>query len=630
MRKKLLLACTVVALSFCAACNSAEEIPDNGGNVLEENKDKEEVKPTATPKSEEPTKAPTATPKSEKPTSTPAPTPTNTPVPTPTSTPTPSPTPAPLFSYTEEGDGIWITGLLDNSVENLVIPEILEGKTVTGIAASAFANTKILGVEIPASVTTIQENVFLNCEKLQNIVIAEGNTVYTSKAADGTECNVVFRMEDGALMYGCSASVIPEGTITIESSAFRARGIENVVLPESVVTVKNTAFRDCPNLKKLVIEGDTTLEDYSFMGCLALEEIVANGNVTASDRAFGTNWRKDYAVKKLTVADSYGSLVRAVRDTITSLTLLEGVQLINSGIICPQLKEISIPASVALIQPGAFMCPNLEKITVAEGNEYYTTKTADGTECYGLWDKETGKLLLGCSSTVFAKEITSIASYAFCGNKFDELVIPDGIEIEYEGFYYHGPGEDNEMEIAKLIASYDAVRTIKTGIHKLILTLPEGTTSIENEAFAYRTTLGEVVLPEGLEMISDRMFYTCQSLKKVEIPSTVTQIGPGAFSGCSSLAEVVLPEGMTRIEGGTFTDCHALTSIQIPSSVTYIGYGAFYCCSGLTEVSIPASVTEICEEAFYGCTNLVYIVAPADSYAAAWAKENGYRVKSPE
>ena len=142
--------------------------------------------------------------------------------------------------------------------------------------------------------------------------------------------------------------------------------------------------------------------------------------------------------------------------------------------------------------------------------------------------------------------------------------------------------------------------------------IPEGVTSIEGGAFTGCSSLTCVTIPESVTSIGDYAFSYCSSLTSVMIPKGVTSIGGGAFTGCSSLTCVTIPEGVTNIWNDTFERCSSLTSVTIPEGVTSIGQYAFYRCSSLTSVTIPKSVTSIGDYVFDDCDHLKSIVFIGD------------------
>ena len=75
-----------------------------------------------------------------------------------------------------------------------------------------------------------------------------------------------------------------------------------------------------------------------------------------------------------------------------------------------------------------------------------------------------------------------------------------------------------------------------------------------------------------------RAFYYCGSLGRltsISLPDGLTSIGNQAFSGCESLALTSLPDGLTSIGDYTFYKCTSLALTSLPDGCTSIGYQAF-------------------------------------------------------
>ena len=140
--------------------------------------------------------------------------------------------------------------------------------------------------------------------------------------------------------------------------------------------------------------------------------------------------------------------------------------------------------------------------------------------------------------------------------------------------------------------------------------LPAGLTSIGKRAFNRCSSLVSIELPVRLTSIEYETFKYCSSLASIELPKNVTSIGDSAFSGCFSLASIVLPAGLTSIGNGTFYACSSLVNIELPAGVTSIGRETFKC-SSLASIELPAGLASIGDEAFYGCKGLKSIVIPA-------------------
>ena len=162
------------------------------------------------------------------------------------------------------------------------------------------------------------------------------------------------------------------------------------------------------------------------------------------------------------------------------------------------------------------------------------------------------------------------------------------------------------------------------------VTIPDGVMSIEDDAFRYCENLTSVTISDSVTSIGDRAFSSCSSLSSVTIPDSVTSIGDGAFSGCDDLADdsglviirnvlhhckesmtsVTIPDGVTSIGDSAFEECRNLKDVTIPDSVTSIGNFAFRECRSLRSVTIPNGVTSIGESAFESCVKLMSVTIP--------------------
>ena len=140
------------------------------------------------------------------------------------------------------------------------------------------------------------------------------------------------------------------------------------------------------------------------------------------------------------------------------------------------------------------------------------------------------------------------------------------------------------------------------------INIPNGVTSIGNEAF-FGCLIKNIVIPNSVINIGQAAFSYCKYLTSIILPDCVTSIGR-IFQGCKNLINVTIPNSVTSIGNGAFCDCSSLTSITIPNGVTSIGNDAFRDCSSLTSITIPNSVTSIGDLAFCGCHNLISIEIP--------------------
>lgn len=138
--------------------------------------------------------------------------------------------------------------------------------------------------------------------------------------------------------------------------------------------------------------------------------------------------------------------------------------------------------------------------------------------------------------------------------------------------------------------------------------LPTSLREIGMLAFAYCSSLTEVVFPESLQKIGYYAFVEC-GLKNITIPEGLTEIENEAFSGNSSLKTVKLPNSITEIRREAFDGCSSLKQINIPTGLKSIRYRTFHDC-GLTKIDIPENIDSIEDHAFDWCRSLLEVKLP--------------------
>jgi hypothetical protein len=199
-------------------------------------------------------------------------------------------------------------------------------------------------------------------------------------------------------------------------------------------------------------------------------------------------------------------------------------------------------------------------------------------------------------------------------------------------------GQENVPDGVIRVRVHPSVRVIRGkaffGRRRLMsVEFHDGITVIEEEAFAWCTSLREILIPpyvrvieagafencsglttvilgDGLEEIEAWAFAYCRSIVRIEITPTVRAIKAGAFIDCSGLTTVILGDGLEEVRKYAFQRCRSLVRIVIPPAVRAIKYGAFSDCSGLTTVILGDGLEEIEACAFYQCTSLVRIEIP--------------------
>ena len=135
------------------------------------------------------------------------------------------------------------------------------------------------------------------------------------------------------------------------------------------------------------------------------------------------------------------------------------------------------------------------------------------------------------------------------------------------------------------------------------LTVPDGVTSLGEEAFANNGALERITIPASVTALGGYVFSSCGSLTEIAFAEggLLTVLPDGFVSGCKKLTAMDLT-GFTALGERAFYNT-SLQTVILSDSLTSIGARAFNS-TALTEIVIPASVTEIGEGCFWNCPSL--------------------------
>ena len=105
------------------------------------------------------------------------------------------------------------------------------------------------------------------------------------------------------------------------------------------------------------------------------------------------------------------------------------------------------------------------------------------------------------------------------------------------------------------------------------LIVPEGITSISQNAFKYYSYLKTLELPKTLQYIGYSAFVECENLEVVKINGLTIASSATTFGDCPKLHTVYLYGNITELGNGTFSDCTSLENLYIGKDVKSFGTG---------------------------------------------------------
>ena len=307
------------------------------------------------------------------------------------------------YAANEDGKTCAITGIGTCKDTEVVIPETVEGYTVTSIGEFAFSSCiELESVVIPDSVISIGDYALSACIELESVVI-------------------------------------PDSVTSIGEFAFRScYSLTSVVIGNSVTSIGYAAFSDCTALKSVKIgESVQSIGYYAFSNC-AFETIVIPDSVT---QIYGGAFSVNENLKEISVSPNNpnyctvdGNLYTKdkkylvqylISSTAKSFVIPSTVTRIETAAFrgCKTLESIEIPDTVTYIMPYAFMdCENLKYNIDSNKNKYL----GNPNNPYLYFIESSSKTITSTTIDVHCKYI---GTYAFEGcTSLTSIVIPDSVK----------------------------------------------------------------------------------------------------------------------------------------------------------------------------------------------------------
>lgn len=447
---------------------------------------------------------------------------------------------------------------IKNKIKNIqnkkIILDLTECSELNQINNGITECTSLVGAKIGAKTTNLSSNPFYGSPNLQTLEVDPQNEKYDSR----NNCNAIIEKSSNTIIAASNSTVIPSEIEKIGNNAFRGLKITELNL-SGIKSIDVNAFMDCTELSGIELsEGLTEISSAAFKNCSTL-----------------TSFDIPQTLNKIGASAFYG---------------------------CEALTQISIPSAVTEISLGAFYnCKNLTTVIIPQNSNITSIEEDAFCNCESL-----------ASIRIPDKcEVIGKAAFQNCRN-METVEISSSAALKNIGekaFFEF----DQEYSEGHQIAVNPKLKTIGNKDNPGEIVFPNSLESIENNAFYHNSALtGTIKLPEGTKSLDYEAFSKCSGLTKIELPASIESIGKSCFAYCSGLNTVTFAQNIkiTKIIEGTFSFCSNISSLTIPDNITEIGASAFYGCELIPEFIIPETVTSIGNYAFNGCKAITQITIP--------------------
>lgn len=346
------------------------------------------------------------------------------------------------FVYEVVDGNAFITDYTDKeSTDEIIIPDILGGCTVTGIGAEAFCGCMCTAITIPATVTYIAENAFaFDMPNIERYTVNEPNYNYSSY--DGV---LYESIELGGIVVFAYPKNSPDltytfekGTIAVGEFAFcEVRNLKEVSFDSYVAAFLDYAFYNCADLESIEFQFQTMyVGDKAFAGCTSLNEV----QLSSSIDYFGCDVFEDtpfindpgrYDEDGVLYHNRYLLATKPGYDK-NYYEIKEGTYGIAGGAFdWDSLEEVVIPKSIQQMEVNPFFnCSNLETFTLASGSYMSVDEYGvllDNTETVSSYPNGRYQTCYAVSS-----DSDNIARYAFYNSSVKNFYIPVGTEFNFD------------------------------------------------------------------------------------------------------------------------------------------------------------------------------------------------------
>ncbi len=434
------------------------------------------------------------------------------------------------YSYSKFNGKVTITDVDESICGTVVVPEKIDGCTVTAIENFAFSGcSEITEIEVPNTVESIGQGAFNGLNNLTDITLP-----FVGGAKTNTGVNGVFG-------YIFGYTYISNSTGKVENAIYQYRSSNYYwyYVPQS--------------LRHITITEDTTIPDCAFLNCSFVESITIPDNTTSigvdafCNCSSITETKIPNGIKTIFEGCYYGC------SNLTSITIPDTVTDIRARAFCKcdSLSEIVLPKSLEKIGEYAFSAKIKNKELIVPDSVNII-----GRGAFKGWNELTDITLPYVGCTESAETFMAVFGYIF-----DYTTTTYGKEVE-NAIYQYRSGDYYWYYVPQSLRH---------------ITITEDTT-IPDCAFLNCSFVESITIPDNTTSIGVDAFYNCSELKALYTSNEIISIGLNAMYKCPNLTVFGVKDSYTNkyctdntIPFVAYEDIVSIEVKQVPTKKQYVG-----------------------------------------------------------
>lgn len=479
------------------------------------------------------------------------------------------------------GDGAFRGGV-GNSIGSLVLP----GK-VESIGSEAFCRLGITKVTIPDTTNWICDNVFRE-NPIETYVVTSGNEYATDSygalyelGENGELLNLVAYPNASAF----TEYKVPDGiTMFYNYAIFNAENLTNIILPDSLTWIGREGIVHSHSLTTLTIPAGVVDVEQNAFSWNDLASVTFLGNKPNFwDNCDSFEGNSDgftiYYYEGTTGWDDYDMyptyMLQAGEEPFVARGHVDGTNIdwtIDKDGVLTVFGEGGIPDNVW--EWREYIDTMVKKIHIEDG----ITGIGDNA----FWNDADGITELTLPNTLKYIGTNAFQCNGENGNRFGELVLPEGLErIEYHAFYNCGL---TKVTIPSTMQEFDAASFEKNPIEAYAVA--EGNPEFATDEYGVLFQLWYDEDDQGNRIDGTGKFGVL-----------------AAYPSGLSMTSYTVPDTVGDIQWWAFSYANNLTTLNLNNAWGYNDH-SINCCDNLTSLVLPENIDWMSPEAIYGNKNL--------------------------